>query len=188
MWDSRQKFLFSFGKGPPRFEVSGAGFYFVESTPDRGAAAGVRIAKVISWSQGVIEYITNRKITVKQFRSLLVASTLGERRPIDDLECLEGMLDNSNLIVTAWEGEKLVGVARSVTDFYYCCYLSDLAVDSDYQKQGIGKRLIAETQNRLGEKCKLILVAAPAANEYYRHIGFTNNERCWILGREQSIR
>ena len=150
--------------------------------------AGVRIAKIISWSQRVVEYITNREITVKQFRSLLVASTLGERRPIDDLECLEGMLDNSNLIVTAWEGEKLVGVARSVTDFYYCCYLSDLAVDSDYQKRGIGKGLISETQKKLEKRCKLILVSAPAANEYYRHVGLTNNERCWTLGREQSIR
>lgn len=136
----------------------------------------------------MIEYITNRKITVKQFRSLLVASTLGERRPIDDLECLEGMLDNSNLIVTAWDGERVVGVARSVTDFNYCCYLSDLAVDREYQMRGIGKGLLVETQKKLKKKCKLILVAAPAANEYYRHIGFTNNERCWILGREQSIR
>jgi GNAT superfamily N-acetyltransferase len=136
----------------------------------------------------VIEYTTNREITVQQFRSLLVASTLGERRPIDDLGCLEGMLDNANLIATAWDGERLVGVARSVTDFYYCCYLSDLAVDFDYQKQGIGRRLIAEIQRRLEKNCKLILVAAPAANDYYRHIGFTNNERCWILSGEQAIK
>ncbi len=136
----------------------------------------------------MIEYTTNREITVQQFRSLLVASTLGERRPIDDLGCLEGMLDNANLIATAWDGERLVGVARSVTDFYYCCYLSDLAVDFDYQKQGIGRRLIAEIQRRLEKNCKLILVAAPAANDYYRHIGFTNNERCWILSGEQAIK
>ena len=129
----------------------------------------------------MIEYSANRKITVQQFRKLLVASTLSERRPVDDHECLKGMLDNANLIVTAWEDDKLVGVARSVTDFYYCCYLSDLAVDADYQKQGIGKHLIAETQKRLGKNCKLILVAAPAANEYYRRIGFTNSDRCWIL-------
>ncbi len=98
------------------------------------------------------------------------------------------MLDNANLIATAWDGERLVGVARSVTDFYYCCYLSDLAVDFDYQKQGIGRRLIAEIQRRLEKNCKLILVAAPAANDYYRHIGFTNNERCWILSGEQAIK
>ncbi len=136
----------------------------------------------------MIEYETNREITVQQFRNLLVTSTLGERRPIDDFECLQGMLKNANLIVTAWDGERLVGVARSVADFYYCCYLSDLAVDLEYQRQGIGRGLIAETQRKLKAGCKLILVAAPAANEYYRHIGFTNNERCWILDGEQSVR
>lgn len=129
----------------------------------------------------MVEYKTNFKITVSEFREVLVKSTLGERRPVDDEECLGGMLANSNLIVTAWDGGSIVGVARSVTDFHYCCYLSDLAVDRGYQMQGIGKRLIGETQRNLGNKCKLILVAAPAANEYYRHVGFTNNSRCWVL-------
>ncbi len=135
----------------------------------------------------MIDYRTNFNITVQQFKDVLIKSTLGERRPIDDTETLEGMLGNSNLVVSAWDGGELIGVARSVTDFHYCCYLSDLAVDLKYQKQGIGKRLISETQTYLGSKCKLILVAAPAADEYYRHVGFTHNDKCWILNRNERV-
>ncbi len=119
---------------------------------------------------------------------MLRDSSLGSRRPIDDHACMDGMIKNSNLVVTAWDKEKLVGIARSVTDFHYACYLSDLAVANNYQNLGIGKKLQDITQGHLGPRCKLILVAAPAANSYYEHIGFTNNKRCWILEREQSIR
>jgi predicted N-acetyltransferase YhbS len=134
-----------------------------------------------------IEYKVNEPISVDQFIGLLKASTLAERRPIDDLECMQGMISNSNLSVTAWDNERLVGIARSVTDFHYACFLSDLAVHLDYQRSGIGKALQDFTQRQLGPKCNLILVAAPAANSYYRHIGFTNNPRCWVLERDQSI-
>ena len=135
-----------------------------------------------------IEYQINTPVSADEFIELLRDSTLGERRPIEDRECMEGMVKNSNLIVTAWDGEKLIGIARSVTDFHYACYLSDLAVASKYQNKGIGKKLQVITQEQLGPKCKLILIAAPAANSYYEHIGFTNNPRCWILEPEQSIR
>ncbi|MHB8473854.1 MAG: GNAT family N-acetyltransferase [Gammaproteobacteria bacterium] len=134
-----------------------------------------------------IDYKVNVPITTDQFVELLRESTLGERRPVDDRDYMEGMVKNSNLMVTAWDDEKLVGIARSMTDFHYACYLSDLAVRREYQKQGIGKRLQAITQEKLGAKCKLILVAAPAAHSYYEHIGFKNNPRCWVLDREQKI-
>jgi len=134
-----------------------------------------------------ITYKINSDVSVDQFIGLLTASTLAERRPVDDRECIEGMIKNSNLIVTAWDDEKLVGIARSMTDFHYACYLSDLAVDKNYQKNRIGKQLQIITQKQLGPKCKLILIAAPASNTYYEHIGFTNNNRCWILNREQNI-
>lgn len=134
-----------------------------------------------------ISYKINRPITSDEFVELLKESTLAERRPIEDTQCIEGMLNNSNLMVTAWHAEKLVGVARSMTDFHYACYLSDLAVHNKYQKQGIGKQLQIITQKQLGEKCNLILVAAPAAHSYYEHIGFTNNTRCWVLGRNEKI-
>jgi len=135
-----------------------------------------------------LEYKVNEPITVDQFMELLDESTLGERRPVQDRECMEGMVANSNLTVTAWDEGKLVGVARSMTDFHYACYLSDLAVRKAYQKSGIGKRLQIVTQQQLGPRCRLILIAAPAANAYYEHIGFTNNPRCWVLERDESIK
>ena len=135
-----------------------------------------------------IEYKINAKISVGQFIKLLQTSSLGERRPIHDQACLQGMLDNSNLIISAWSEHKLIGIARSVTDFHYACYLSDLAIDADFQKQGIGKKLQALTQEQLGTQCKIILIAAPAAHDYYEQLGFTNNERCWVLNREQQIK
>ena len=134
-----------------------------------------------------IKYKTNTPVSADQFIELLKESTLGERRPVNDRDCMEGMVKNSNLIVTAWDGEKLVGIARSVTDFHYACYLSDLAVHKNYQKKSIGKELQTITQEQLGPKCKLILIAAPAANAYYEHIGFTNSSRCWVLDRVKNI-
>lgn len=134
-----------------------------------------------------IEYKINKPLTASQFVNLLKLSSLSERRPVDDIACIEGMISNSNLMLTAWHGELLVGAARSITDFHYACYLSDLAVHLDYQRAGIGKRLQCLTQKQLGSRCKLILIAAPAANAYYEHIGFTNNPRCWTLERDQNI-
>lgn len=134
-----------------------------------------------------IDFKVNAPITVDQFIGLLDSSTLGERRPVHDRACMEGMISNSNLVVSAWEGSLLIGIARSVTDFHYACYLSDLAVHQDYQKSGIGKKLQSLTQEQLGPQCKLILIAAPAANSYYGRIGYTHNERCWVLERGVTI-
>ena len=134
-----------------------------------------------------IEYKINAPITTEKFVELLENSTLGERRPVEDRACMEGMLLNSNLVVSAWDCGMLVGIARSMTDFHYACYLSDLAVSKKYQKTGIGKKLQILTQRQLGPWCKLILIAAPAADSYYGHIGYTRNQRCWILEPESSI-
>lgn len=134
-----------------------------------------------------IEYKINVPVSADQFIVLLSQTTLGQRRPIDDWKCIDGMVKNSNLMVSAWKGENLVGIARSMTDYHYACYLSDLAVDEKYQGYGIGKKLQAVTQEQLGPKCKLILMAAPAANSYYEHLGFTNNPRCWVLERDHAI-
>ena len=134
-----------------------------------------------------ISYKVNKVITSDEFIALLQSSTLAERRPVDDQVCIEGMIKNSNLLVTAWDGNKLIGIARSITDFHYACYLSDLAVDKKYQKRNVGKKLQSLTQEQLGSKCKLILIAAPAVNSYYSHIGFTNNDRCWVLERSEKI-
>jgi ribosomal protein S18 acetylase RimI-like enzyme len=131
----------------------------------------------------MLRYSLTDLISVEAFRDLLVRSTLAERRPVDNLECLEGMLRHADILATCWDGDKLVGVSRSVTDFSYCCYLSDLAVDSACQRQGIGKKLIELTQTRLGPLCKIILLAAPAAVDYYPRIGFSHHPQAWILAQ-----
>jgi ribosomal protein S18 acetylase RimI-like enzyme len=128
-----------------------------------------------------IRYEHTRSVSDRDFVDLLKRSTLGERRPVDDPKCIQAMLDHANLLCTAWDGEKLVGVARSVTDFEFCCYLSDLAVDEAYQKMGIGRELIRLTQSRLGNKAKIILLAAPKAEGYYPKIGFEAHRSAWIL-------
>lgn len=135
----------------------------------------------------MIEYKINTPVTADQFMQLLRDSTLAKRRPIDDRVCMEGMVSNSNLMVTAWDGPDLVGIARSMTDFHYACYLSDLAVHRRYQGKGIGKQLQAITRDQLGPQCRLILVAAPDANAYYEHIGYEHNPRCWVLERDKAI-
>jgi GNAT superfamily N-acetyltransferase len=128
-----------------------------------------------------ITYSCDREITAEEFIDVLMRSTLAERRPVDDPECIAAMLRHANLLCTAWDGDRLIGVARSVTDFSYCCYLSDLAVDVAYQSQGVGKELIRLTQSRLGPKCKIILLAAPKAESYYPKIGFSAHKSAWIL-------
>ncbi len=134
-----------------------------------------------------IHYLTNHPITVDQFIELLRASTLGARRPLEDRDCMAAMISNANLTITAWEGERLVGIARSVTDFHYCCYLSDLAVDEYYQRQGIGKQLLRETRRQLKPDCKIILLSAPAAVDYYPHLGFERHPQAWVLLGDKAI-
>ncbi|MFC6327357.1 GNAT family N-acetyltransferase [Alloalcanivorax gelatiniphagus] len=129
----------------------------------------------------MVEYKVNYVISPKQFIDVLNRSTLAERRPADDRECVEGMLRHGNLTVTAWDADKLIGIARSVTDFHYACYLSDLAVDVAYQHVGIGRGLIHRTQRELGTRCKIRLISAPAAMDYYPKLGFVRNQQCWEL-------
>ncbi len=128
-----------------------------------------------------ITYSSDRRISEEAFVDVLKRSTLAERRPVDDPDCIADMLRHASLLCTAWDGDKLVGVSRSMTDFSYCCYLSDLAVDVAYQTQGVGKELIRLTQTKLGPKCKIILLAAPKAVGYYPRIGFTAHKSAWLL-------
>ena len=135
----------------------------------------------------VITYEVNRKISAEAFVDVLRRSTLGERRPIHDIETMQGMVEHADLTVTTWHDDVLLGVSRSVTDFHYACYLSDLAVDEAFQHHGIGKALIQLTADQLGPECKLLLVSAPAANEYYPKIGFERIERAWELPRGRKV-
>jgi ribosomal protein S18 acetylase RimI-like enzyme len=128
-----------------------------------------------------ITYRTGGELDLDQMIELYVASTLGARRPVDDHAVMADMLRHANLIVTAWDGELLVGVSRSLTDFGYACYLSDLAVRESYQKRGIGRELIRHTRAALGPRCKIILLAAPAAVGYYPKLGFEQHPSAWVL-------
>lgn len=134
-----------------------------------------------------IRYSTERTISADEFIDVLRRSTLGERRPIDDRACIEDMLRHANLLCTAWDADTLIGVARSVTDFSYCCYLSDLAVDVAYQHRGIGRELIRQTQGKLHPRGKIILLAAPKAEAYYPKIGFTQHRSAWLINATKFI-
>lgn len=135
----------------------------------------------------MIKYQIENNLSPKEFKNLLIKSTLGERRPVDDFERIKLMIKHANLIITARDERKLVGVARSVTDFVYCTYLSDLAVDDEYQKQGIGKELIRLTKKET-PKATTILLAAPKAVGYYPHIGMTKHEACYLLMDETNLK
>lgn len=134
-----------------------------------------------------LHYSSDRVITVDAFADVLRRSTLGERRPLEDRAALDAMLAHANLLCSAWDGDTLIGVARSLTDFVFCCYLSDLAVDQRYQRQGVGRGLIRQTQARLGPNAKLILLAAPKAVDYYPRLGFEAHPSAWIIPSRQAV-
>ncbi|SNT69181.1 GNAT family N-acetyltransferase [Psychrobacter sp. LV10R520-6] len=153
-----------------------------------------------------VTYQINTAISPEQFIELLNKCSLGARRPIDNYYVIKGMLDNADLLITAWVGEQedkeankeirsgahddsrikeLIGVARCVSDFSYCCYLSDLAVAENYQHQGIGKLMIKKIEQQLPPSCKIILLSAPQASDAvnkisYPKIGFTKHENAWV--------
>jgi GNAT superfamily N-acetyltransferase len=124
---------------------------------------------------------------VEEFIDILRHSTLAERRPADDPETIRGMLEHADVIVTARVDGRLVGISRAITDFHYCTYLSDLAVDEAYQRRGIGKELIRHTHEAAGRQTHLILLAAPKARGYYPRIGMTGHDSCWMIPGDRKI-
>jgi len=128
-----------------------------------------------------IEYRYGNDLNLDQVIELYNASTLGERRPVDDRRIMTDRLRHANLVVTAWEGDLLVGLARTLSDFSYVGYLADLAVRLSHQRRGIGVELIRKTRERMGPRSLLVLLAAPKAVEYYPKIGFTRHDSAWTL-------
>lgn len=128
-----------------------------------------------------LTYSTTNTVTAEQLSQLFERA--GMKRPIHDLPRLQKMLDNADITVSAWDGERLVGIARAVTDYAYCCYLSDLAVDDAYQKNGIGSKLVEEVRQVIGELCSLVLISAPGAIDYYPKIGFTLSDKAYVIPR-----
>jgi N-acetylglutamate synthase-like GNAT family acetyltransferase len=128
-----------------------------------------------------IEYKVKEFVTAEEVAEVFKQS--GIRRPYNDIDRIEKMLNNADLVITAWHNEELIGVARALTDYSYCCYLSDLAVHNHFQKRGIGKKLIDLVQGQIGENCALILLSAPNAMEYYPNVGFNQADNAFIIPR-----
>ena len=119
-----------------------------------------------------------------EFIGVLVRSTLAERRPVNEPATIMRMLRHADLLVTARVNGLLVGISRAITDFSFCTYLSDLAVDREYQGQGIGRALIRRTHEAAGLDTSLILLAAPGARTYYPHVGMLPHDSCWVVPRQ----
>jgi predicted N-acetyltransferase YhbS len=132
-----------------------------------------------------IDYSVESDLAVEEFIDVLRRSTLAERRPVGDLTTMAGMLAHADVIATARDsGRLLVGVSRAITDFSYCTYLADLAVDEAFQRRGIGRELIRHTHLAAGLNTHLILLAAPKARTYYPHIGMQPHDSCWVIERQ----
>jgi predicted N-acetyltransferase YhbS len=130
-----------------------------------------------------IIYKINAPLLAQQLSD--VFRSAGMKRPVDDLERLQRMIDNADVTISAWDGEQLVGIARAVTDYSYCCYLSDLAVRNEYQKSGIGSELVQQLRDHLSEEVALLLLSAPAAMDYYPRIGFEKTDRAFLINRSK---
>lgn len=130
-----------------------------------------------------VDYRLEPDLASADFIDVLRRSTLAERRPVDRPEVIAAMLRHADIVLTARVEARLVGISRAITDFAYCTYLSDLAVDEAYQRQGIGRELIRRTHEAAGLGTHLILLAAPKARTYYPHIGMKPHDSCWVIGR-----
>ena len=137
--------------------------------------------------QEAITYRLEPGLSSEDFIDVLRRSTLAERRPVGDAATIAAMLANADVVATARTAAGvLVGVSRAITDFSYCTYLSDLAVDVDFQRGGIGRELIRRTHEAAGQHTMLILLSAPKAESYYPHIGMRPHGSCWVFDRVES--
>ena len=135
----------------------------------------------------MIEYKIGGLLNIDQVIAVYDASTLGPRRPTKNKDRMSEMMKHANLVISAWDGDLLVGIARSFTDFSYATYMSDLVVRESHQKMGIGKELIRRSQDAAGPNATLLLTAAPEAENYYSHIGFVHVPQCWVLPAEDKL-
>jgi GNAT superfamily N-acetyltransferase len=132
----------------------------------------------------MIDYQLEPDLSVEEFIDVLARSTLAERRPVNDRPTMAKMLAHADILVTARRDGRLIGVSRAISDFSYCTYLSDLAVDQAFQGQGVGRELIRRTHEAAGLNTTLVLLAAPKAQTYYPHVGMTKHESCWTIPRQ----
>ena len=130
-----------------------------------------------------ISYLINPDLKPKEVSALFTNS--GIKRPAKDIPRIKRMIKNANLTICAMDGKNLVGILRAVTDFSYCCYVSDLAVDKKYQRLGIGKKLLKAAQKTLGNQVMILLLSAPEADSFYSHIGMENIQNAWKIARKR---
>ena len=127
-----------------------------------------------------MDYRIGNDLDLDRVIDLYRASTLGARRPLDDRRRMRAMLNNANLVVTAWDGPLLVGISRALSDFAYVTYLSDLAVRESHQRSGVGRELIRRTREA-APGAQLVLLSAPGAVDYYPRVGFKHHPSAWVL-------
>ncbi len=132
-----------------------------------------------------VTYALEPDLASEEFVDVLERSTLARRRPTDDAERVRRMVRNADIVICARDGARLVGVARAITDFSYCCYLSDLAVDSAYQGGGIGTELMRRTHDAAGHETTLVLLSAPDSMSYYAHAGLDRIDNGWKIDRRK---
>lgn len=131
-----------------------------------------------------VTYALEPQLDAQEFIALLQRTTLGPRRPIDDVPRIQRMIAHADIMLTARAGGRLVGISRAITDYSFATYLSDLAVDEAFQGRGIGRELIRRTRAAAGQEAVLVLIAAPQAETYYPHIGLQQHHSCWFVPRE----
>lgn len=131
----------------------------------------------------MVTYKLAQEITAAQLIELFRSS--GIKRPLDQPERISNMIKHCDILYTAWDNDKLVGVARAISDFSYCCYLSDLAVAQSHQQQGIGEALIQHVREHLGDEVSLILLSAPSAIDYYPKVGFELASNAFLIKRKR---
>lgn len=131
----------------------------------------------------IIRYSQDKVQNAKHVAELFKHS--GIKRPHEDLERIQKMIDHADILITAWVDDQMIGVARALTDFAYCCYLSDLAVDAKYHKHGIGRELVKQLQSIIGEECSLVLLSAPGAVDYYPRLGFDKSDKAFVIPRKR---
>ena len=134
-----------------------------------------------------MEYRYGNQLAPTEVIALYGTTSLGERRPIDDPSIVQSMLEHANLVVSAWDNGLLVGLSRTLTDFLYVGYLADLAVRESHQRRGIGVGLIRKTRERMGPRSMLVLLAAPAATDYYPRLGFSRHDSAWLLRASEPL-
>ena len=130
---------------------------------------------------GKMQLLVNRPISAEELADIYRRADI--RRPVDDLCRMKRMIESANLVVSAWNGNTLIGVARCFADYAWVCYLSDLAVDRSFQRSGVGRALIKRVREHVGPQCQLVLLSAPDTMDYYPKVGFEKANHAFIIRR-----